>query len=276
MIVDWKKPVIVTGDAGCGKSHTIHLIVTHLVNKEYNVLVAAPTGFLAAVFKAILPVEVQCYTVHASFHYPVDNDVSPSINWHLSDFDVIIIDEISMIPEIIFQRMLRAFNVLLFCPVILLSGDAGQQQPFLCENGKIMQLTSPFDNFSFLNSCYNYRLRQQHHVAHNSYLEFLICIRKWVPTQQYLDQIQEGRVICAHEFVTDDAIIDAYCVHPNTTILTFTKQAANRTHKIIIDNVFMKNMHLLCYNWIVIFSPSIFTLECELLSHKIETEFVEL
>jgi hypothetical protein len=44
--------------------------------------------------------------------------------------------------------------------------------------------------------------------------------------------MQEGRVISPDDVVTDQAIIDAYCIHPNITILTFTKQAANRTNKL--------------------------------------------
>lgn len=154
--VDWKKPVVVTGEAGCGKSYTIKSIVTYLVQNDANVLVAAPTGFLASVFKATLPEEAKCETVHASFHYPVDSD-SPPINWQLSNFDVLIIDEISMIPDVIFQHILKTLNVLLFRPVVLFSGDAGQQQPFSLQSGKILQLVSPFDNNLFLNSSYNYK-----------------------------------------------------------------------------------------------------------------------
>ena len=173
MNVDWRKPVVVTGQAGCGKSYTIKSIVTYLVTNDAKVLVASPTGFLTSVFKAILPEKAQCETVHASFYYPVNNDISPSINWQLSNFDVILIDEISMIPQVIFQHILKTLNVLLFRPVVLFSGDAGQQQPFCKENGRIMQFNSPFDNNMFLNSTYNYKLLTQHRVGDNDYFSFL-------------------------------------------------------------------------------------------------------
>ena len=83
-------------DAGCGESNTLKSIVNHLVRSEYNILVPAPTGLLAAGFKASLLDEVTCNTVYASFHYPVESDATPSITWHLSNFDLIVIDEISM------------------------------------------------------------------------------------------------------------------------------------------------------------------------------------
>ena len=239
--IDWKKPVIVTGEAGCGKSYTIKSIVNHLLRNDANVLVATPTGFLASVFKAMLPDDATCDTVHASFHYPVDTDsTSPSINWDLSYVDVIIIDEISMIPEVIFQHILKTLNVLLFRPVVLFSGDAGQQQPFCKVNSKIMQLTSPFDSNLFLKNSYNYRLTTQHRVGDNEYFSFLNTIRNWIPTQELLDKIQEGRVVCTDKNITDDAILRAFSIHANNFILTFTKAAANRANHVIINSHFHK------------------------------------
>lgn len=238
MDVDWKKPIVVTGEAGCGKSYTILSVVSHLVRQEGNVLIAAPTGLLAAVFKASFPDEVQCETVHSSFHYPVAPDQSPTINWQLSNFDVIIIDEISMIPDVIFEHILKTFSVLLFRPVIFLSGDAGQQQPFSRSCGKIMQLKSAFDNSAFLNSSYNYRLTVQHRVGDDGYFQFLNTIRKWIPTQEYLDKIQEGRVITMESIITDDIIMQAFTLYAENTILTFTKNASNHCNKVIVNHLF--------------------------------------
>jgi DNA replication protein DnaC len=122
---DWTKPILVTGKPGCGKSHAIESIVHSVSSEDALILIAAPTGFLASVFRFNAPEHVVCDTVHASFHFPVETDVLPKINWELSKYDLIIIDEISMIPDIIFNHILKTFNVLLFRPIVLLSGDAG-------------------------------------------------------------------------------------------------------------------------------------------------------
>ncbi len=90
----WSKPVLVTGTAGCGKSFTIYSIVNCLLQNDYRVLIAAPTGFLTSVFRSNVPDEVDCETVHASFRFPVQDNVVPAINWQLSNYDIIIIDEI--------------------------------------------------------------------------------------------------------------------------------------------------------------------------------------
>ena len=188
----------------------------------------------------MLPDDATYDTVHASFHYPVDTDnSSPSINWELLYVDVIIIDEISMMPEVIFQHILKTLNVLLFRPVVLFSGDAGQQQPFCKVNSKIMQLTSPFDRNLFLKNSYNYRLTTRHHIGDNEYFSFLNTIRNWIPTQELLDKIQEGRLVCTDKN-SDDAILRAFSLHENNFILTFTKAGANRANGIIINSLFRK------------------------------------
>ena len=73
-----------TGKPGSGKSHTILSTVEELLKRDATILIAAPTGFLASVYWSQLPDGVVCDTVHASFHYPVDCDESPSINWDIA------------------------------------------------------------------------------------------------------------------------------------------------------------------------------------------------
>ena len=70
MDIKWQTPVL-TGETGCGKSYTINSFVNRSVENNVKVLVAAPTGFLASVFRATLPEDVCCETVHAAFHFPV-------------------------------------------------------------------------------------------------------------------------------------------------------------------------------------------------------------
>ena len=241
----WTKPVLVTGTAGCGKSYTIYSIVNRLIRDDTKILIAAPTGFLASVFRSNVPDEVDCETVHASFRFPVEDDVSPTINWQLSKYDLIIIDEISMIPDIIFKHIQKTLTVLLFRPVIMVCGDGGQQQPFSRNNGNVMQLPSPFDDTSFINNTYHYHLKQQHRVEDAEYLSFLNTIRRWVPTQELLDTIQDNRVICSNEIVTDDDILHAYHLNPTNTVLTFTKKAANRINSVIVNTIF-QNKQPLC------------------------------
>ena len=241
----WSKPVLVTGKAGCGKSYVIYSIVNQLIRNNTKILIAAPTGFLASVFRSNVPHDVDCETVHASFHFPVEEDKAPTINWQLSNYDLIIIDEISMIPDVIFKHICKTLCVLLFRPVVMLCGDGGQQQPFCRDNGKIMQLTSPLDDTSFLSTTCRYQLKQQHRTGDAQYLSFLNTIRQWVPTQALLDTIQENRVISNGPTVTDEDILHAYQLNSAGTVLTFTSRAANRINKLIVETIF-QNKQPLC------------------------------
>lgn len=42
-------------------------------------------------------------TTDTAFQYPVEENALPTINWELSSYDVIIVDEISIIPKVIFK-----------------------------------------------------------------------------------------------------------------------------------------------------------------------------
>ena len=81
----------------------------------------------------------------------------------------------------------------------MVPGDAGQEQPFSQQTGKIMQLTSALDNSSFIRNTYHYHLNGQHRVADVQY---------------------------------------AYYSNPDNTILTFTKNAANDINDIVIKAIF--------------------------------------
>ena len=78
---------------------TRYSTVNELVTTNTKILVAAPTGFLATVYRYLVDDEVTCDTVHTAFHIPVQSDQSPSINWDISRYDLFIIDEVSMISE---------------------------------------------------------------------------------------------------------------------------------------------------------------------------------
>ena len=101
-----------------------------------------------------------------------------------------------------------------------------------------MQLTSPLDNRQFIATTYHYNLQGQHRVGDERYLQFLDHIRHWIPQQSLLDDLQAGHVIAEEEQVTDDNIMEAYRMHPNTTVLTFTRQASNHINDLMTARLF--------------------------------------
>ena len=198
---------------------------------------SSPAGFLASRFRAILPEEVTCETVHSAFHIPVNVNERPSTNWSLSHYDIIIIDEISMISESNFQHVLDTFNRLIFRPVLVVCGDYAQQQPLQKLENRTVNVSSPLNNQSFLASAYQYILNGQHRVGDSDYLSFLNHIRHWIPTEALLQQVQEGRVLCPDGVLDPQQVIEEFQANPDSTLLTFTNDAAKKLNTLITSSM---------------------------------------
>ena len=141
---------------------------------------------------------------------------------------MIIIDELSMISETIFQHVLITVSKLLFRPAVVLSGDGAQQQPFTREATRIIPVSNPLNNPEFVSSTYHFHLTDQHRIDDQAYLNFLNHIRHWVPTQSDLDEIQRDRVICPDDIFNPDKIMQMFQAHADITVPTFTNNACRR------------------------------------------------
>ena len=212
--------------------------VAQIPENEQNILIAAPTGFLTSCPRPQTPDIVTCETVHASFHIPVDTDTPCTINWELSQFDIIIIDEISMISEDTFKHILYTWDRLVFRPVLVPPGDGGQQQPFAKVDGYTQTLSNPLNNPTFVSSTYHYVLTSQHRVGDVEYLHFLDHIRSWVPKQNVLDELQNGRVLCPHEENINGPILQKFPEHPTITVLAYMNKGANIINTIVTESLF--------------------------------------
>jgi hypothetical protein len=49
-----------------------------------------------------------------------------------------------------------------------------------------------------------------------------------MPTEALLQQVQEGRVLCPDGVVHPHRVIEAFQANPDSTLLTFTNDAANK------------------------------------------------
>ena len=115
--------LFLTGGGGCGKSHLIKTIfqavskvlLYHGTNPEKpRVLLLAPTG--------VASININGTTLHSAFglpcegsFYPLNNKTLDSLRTKLSEVQLIIIDEISMVSKKVFyqvhQRMIEIFKV---------------------------------------------------------------------------------------------------------------------------------------------------------------------
>ena len=64
------------------------------------------------------------------------------INYGLNKYDLVVVDEASMISSPIFQLMASTFNRLNLRPVVVFAGDKCQQQPLKTIDRHIVSTTS--------------------------------------------------------------------------------------------------------------------------------------
>lgn len=231
--IQWQKPMLIVGKAGSGKSQTISHCVDKHLRKGKNIFVLAPTRLLASHFRSSLPSGVDCDTVHAAFHIPVGNDEQPKTNWALSHYDIVIIDEISMVSEKYFAHILETLNRINYRPILVVCGDMGQQQPFEKVGGYSI-VTFPLNNSRFTSSTYRFSLNGQHRVDDEEYVKILDHLRNWRPDQNVLNKIQEGRVICEQRQIIASKLLEILLENPEATVLTFTNDAAAHVNNLIL------------------------------------------
>lgn len=247
----WRKFVLITGRHGTGKSQTICHTISTCIEQQRKVLVAAPTGILAARYRNMFGTKIDADTVHSAFHFPVNPDEHPTINWNISSYDIVIIDEISMIPKTIFDHIIRTMQQIPIRPILVLAGDVQQQQPIETMDGKICQVESILSEPRFMSIVEHYKLTQQYRVLDEEYEKFIQHIRYWRPTQQLLDQMQQGRVICQQSEPTDDEIYHVVSQNPDSTVLTVSKRACHKVNQAVIARLFAQKMplaHVQCDN----------------------------
>lgn len=234
--VDWKRYLLVTGNPGCGKTHTMNACISRSLIYRLKVCVAAPTGFLACKYKSMFGDRITTDTVHAAFKYPVQESDAPAINWELAKFDFLVIDEISMIPKPIFMHILNTIQQLPTRPIVFFSGDEAQQQPIMTVDHKIVQVENIMSDRQFLASIGHIQLTDQFRCEDPQLQNFLIHVRNWKPSQALLNSIQK-ETMCDGE-PSDKIIIRALKQHPDATVLTVTKKACNRINMLVVDHAF--------------------------------------
>ena len=206
----WQKPILVLGKTGAGKTQALCQTIKKHVQFGESVLVAC--------FCAMLPDEVTCETIHSAFHIAVNPEQPPTTNWAIAHYDLVVIDEISMISQTSFAHILNTVNRFSVRPVLVVCGDNAQQQPFEKTPKRTITVPSPLNNDTFLSSTYPYTGRGQHRVEDHDYIKFLDHIRHWKPTQQFLDKLQEGHILRPDAVLCTEKIIEALQSNLDTTV----------------------------------------------------------
>ena len=164
--------------------------------------------FLAMQFKDHFLDDVDADTIHAGFCYPVVAEEQPSYNWNLSNYDLIVIDELSMVPIKIFDHIVATVSELPIHPIILLAGDDCQLQPIENIDGQIQSTKTAMRSEKLPAITNKVILTEQHRNDDDEYSRFLtghglgvhhnIYLTKYRKTEYFLIMSQLITTSCMH------------------------------------------------------------------------------
>ena len=242
--VDWKKFLLVTGKAGTGKMHCISKAIDEALNDERQILVATPTGFLATTYANSFLDDITADTVHSAFKYPVAPDENAQINWDLTRFDLIVLDEISMIPKRIANHIIETVNQLPTRPIVAMCGDRQQQQPIETTTDAMRPTISILQHRPFFSMVRHFKLTTQHRCEDPELESILNHLRYYRPSHKLLETLHENRVICSNNDPTNEQIASTLLQYPTATILTVTCAATNRINQIAVQTLYENKIPL--------------------------------
>ena len=84
----------------------------------------------------------------------------------------------------------------------------------------------------------HHTLYQQFRITDPKYAAFLDFIRYTQPTQEQVDCMQEGIVLCEPGPVTDEQLWTAFNVHSQSSVMNVSRRAAQRINSIVVNRLF--------------------------------------
>eukprot|EP00439_Symbiodinium_sp_Y106_P010568 s10606_g1.t1 len=212
------------GAAGTGKSVAVKSVVSK-VQEHAKVAIACPTGLLAASYRQSFA-RVHIETVHSFFALHVEEHLTLDL---LADYDLVVVEEIGQLTRAQFERIMRLWM-------------AADQQPCLVFLGDFKQLRS-IDNTDARDSPLwkQVRLRELYEVQRSTCPELtrkLSLVRDSQPTEAQLQAMLRGHSVSKTDEPTRSEVATVLEAHPEGTLVTFTRRAAEHLNQLAVKTQF--------------------------------------
>lgn len=238
LLKGWQKFLLIEGKPGTGKTHLVSNLVRKCISQDMCIHVATPTGMLSSIYSNNFGGDITCDTVHSTFRIPVEENASPSFNETLSFRDVLIIDELSMIPLNMFNHIVYSVNLCHIRPLVVLVGDKMQQQPITTVNGKTITCPNAFSCENIRKLCKYFTLFTQHRIIDEEFSNIVDVIRFSKPSQRVLNDLCGDRVICCGNVIDETSLSSFYVANNDVTFLTLSKRGSSEINNIIMNHLF--------------------------------------
>ena len=170
------------------------------------------------------------------FKYPVTKEAKPMVNWELGQIDVLIIDELSMVPKKIFRHIASTFQQLHVRPVVILCGD---QQPIATVEGKTRQTEGILNSRDLYKQCVVVDFLEQHRCRDPKFQEYFNYLRYFKPSKSFLKELFKDRTLCKHSEPSQEQLRTLLLANSESLVLTVSRHTAQRINDIAVQATFM-------------------------------------
>ncbi|CAE7365302.1 unnamed protein product [Symbiodinium natans] len=210
------KANVCLGPPGTGKTTVVFSCIDRALTKGGKVLMALPTAQLASRMKARYGHKIDIDTCHAAFglHESAEHGEASL----LSMYSLIVVDELSQLDMVNFDRILRLWAAAERKPALALLGDR-YQMPGMGEKRK-------WHSRLWNTMCYRVALHKMYRCKDKVHAKLLATLRTGKPNAKLLRQLRKKMAWRPPGRPTVKGLQKLLKSKPNTTILTCTRRGA--------------------------------------------------
>lgn len=227
------KMLVALGQPGTGKTAVIHQLIKEYKKRNARILFALPTRELTSNIRAIHP-QIDVETCYDAFL--LQKSLSEALPL-LTQYDMVIIDEISMIPSYHLERITDMWEAASRVPCLVLMGD-------FCEVATPIRASPLYDNgHAFWSSARITNFSQQVRCKDRALLRKLQALRTPIHSVDIIETISRNRRAWTTSTPTEEDILNVYeRTHGQSTFLTCTKRGATLVNNIAIKVLFLDRL----------------------------------
>ncbi|CAK0908773.1 unnamed protein product [Prorocentrum cordatum] len=212
------KPIICLGKPGTGKTTVVKACIRRAQEGGGRVLFALPTAQLSSRMKQVLQdlEGVEIATCHAAFK--LNQPITEALPL-MTVYDLVVVDEVSLLDCPQFERMLKLWSVAEKVPALVFLGDK-YQLPGVGE-------TRPWESCAWDRPrCYHVKLDETWRCKEQRFQDILDELRTSKPSKDTLHKICRGRKAWKSGEPTPADLKALFEKHPDTRIVTCTRKGA--------------------------------------------------
>ena len=185
-----------------------HLICSALESSD-NVALCAPLAILLSAYREQFADELYADTLHGMFNIPIDPEEPHLVNYRLGHYDLLKVEEASMISERNFGLLNGSLNKQVRRPLVKVADDERQQPPLETRAGRTVQGQLILHSSALRQTSQIESLYRQFRCRDPRYQEFLDLLSYHMPHASVLHDFTASNTIYETTDVADEQIWEA-------------------------------------------------------------------